>query len=106
MSNNRIFGTTIIPQRLRFLASEYHRHSGDTHTEAHMLYRVSRNQDGSGGVEHLLTRFRNRAGKAWSALLLVEENENGAYLVEEFSCERKREADMVEMWKQREEGGA
>lgn len=95
MAKPFIFGTTIIPQRLRFLASEYHRHHGDYGVFVDMLYRVSRNEDGSGSTEWLLTRFHTKTGEAYSAILILEDD----HLTEYFSCMRRDEKIMVESWK-------
>lgn len=99
MAKPYIFGTTIIRQELRFLASEYHRHHGDDHVYVETLYRVSRSEDGSGSTEWLLTRFRTASGMSASAILLVEENNGEKYLTEFFCKPRKQEAAMIEAWK-------
>lgn len=90
-----IFGTYIIPQKLRFLAKEYHRRHGDYGVFVDTLYRVSRNADGSGSTEWLLTRFHNKTGEAYSAILIVEDE----HLTEYFSCMRRDEKIMIESWK-------
>ena len=94
-----IFGTDIIPQKLRFLAEEYHRHHGDSHVQVVTLYRVSDEPDGTASVEWLLTRFHEKDGKAWSAILCVEHDGRSEYLHEFFSCKRKGEKAMIEDWK-------
>ena len=99
MSKPFIFGTNVIPQKLRFLAEEYHRHHGDTHVFAETLYRVSRSPDGSGGTEWLLTRFLDKEGKAYSAIHCVEHDGRSEYLHEFFSNGRKSEKAMIEEWK-------
>lgn len=99
MSNTFIFGTNIIRQDLRFLANEYHRHHGDDHVIVETLYRVSREPDGSGGTEWLLTRFHDKEGKAYSAILCVEHDGRKEYLHEFFSNGRKSEKAMIEEWK-------
>lgn len=99
MAKPFIFGTTVIRQDLRFLASEYHRHHGDSHVIVEMLYRVSHEEDGSGGIEWLLTRFRDKDGKAMSAILCVEHDGRNEYLHEFFADVRKQEKAMIEEWK-------
>ena len=99
MSNAFIFSATVIPQKLRFLAEEYHRHHGDSHVFVETLYRVSRSPDGSGGIEWLLTRFRDNDGKSMSAILCVEHDGKSEYLHEFFSNGRKSEKAMIEEWK-------
>lgn len=99
MAKKFIFGTDVIPQKLRFLAEEYHRHHLDTHIQAVTLYRVSERMDGSGGIEWLLTRFRTAGGTASSAMLLVEEEGGEEYLTEYYSSDRRRESTMIEAWK-------
>lgn len=99
MSNAFIFNATVIPQKLRFLAEEYHRHHGDSHVFVETLYRVSREPDGSGGTEWLLTRFHDKDGKAYSAILCVEQDGRKEYLHEFFSSERKKEKAMIDEWK-------
>lgn len=99
MAKKYIFGAYTIPQKLRFLAEEYHRHHGDSHVQAVTLYRVSDRADGSGGIEWLLTRFHDKEGKAWSAILCVEHDGRSEYLHEFFSDARKKEKAMIEEWK-------
>ena len=99
MSNAFIFSATVIPQKLRFLAEDYHRHHGDSHVFVETLYRVSRSPDGSGGIEWLLTRFRDNDGKSMSAILCVEHDGKSEYLHEFFSNGRKSEKAMIEEWK-------
>lgn len=99
MPKKYIFGAYTIPQKLRFLAEEYHRHHGDSHVQAVTLYRVSDRMDGSGGIEWLLTRFHDKEGKAWSAILCVEHDGRSEYLHEFFSDARKKEKAMIEEWK-------
>jgi hypothetical protein len=94
-----IFGTYTIPQKLRFLAEEYHRHHGDSHVYTETLYRVSRERDGSCGTEWLLTRFHDNQGRAMSAILCVEHDGREEYLHEFFSNGRKSEKAMIEEWK-------
>lgn len=93
-----IFSTDIIPQKLRFLAEEYHRHHGDDHIQAVSLCRVSDQMDGSGGTEWLLTRYHDKQGKAYSSILLVEHDGREEYLQEMFFNERKKERAMVNAW--------
>jgi len=99
MANKFIFSTEIIPQKLRFLAEEYHRHHGDDHIQAVMLYRVSDRNDGSGGIEWLLTRYHDKQGKAYSSILIVEHDGREEYLQEMFFNVRKKEKAMIEAWK-------
>lgn len=99
MSKPFIFGTTVIRPELRFLASEYHRHHGDDHVIVETLYRVSREADGSCGTEWLLTRFHDKQGKAYSAILCVEHDGREEYLHEFFANGRKSEKAMIEEWK-------
>lgn len=99
MPNKFIFGTDVIPQKYRFLAEEYHRHHGDDHIQAVTLYRVSERNDGSGGLEWLLTRYHDKAGKAYSSILLVEHDGKAEYLHEMFFNVRKKEKAMIEAWK-------
>lgn len=99
MANKFIFGTTVIPQKLRFLAEEYHRHHGDSHVFVDTLYRVSREPDGSCGTEWLLTRFHDKGGTVMSAILCVEHDGREEYLHEFFSNGRKSEKAMIEEWK-------
>ena len=99
MANKFIFSTDVIPQRLRFLAVEYHRHHRDTHIQAVTLYRVSKRMDGSGGLEWLLTRYHSENGKAYSSILLVEHDGKSEYLHEMFFNVRKQERPMIEEWK-------
>lgn len=94
-----IFSTDIIPQKLRFLAEEYHRHHGDDHIQAVTLYRVSDRLDGGGGIEWLLTRFHDKQGKAYSAILCVEHDGRNEYLHEFFANGRKSEKAMLDEWK-------
>lgn len=99
MANKFIFGTDIIPQKLRFLVEEYHRHHRDSHIQAVTLYRVSERVDGSGGSEWLLTRYHSENGKAYSSILLVEHDGRSEYLHEMFFTVRKQEKGMIEEWK-------
>ena len=99
MANKFIFGTNVIPQKLRFLAEEYHRHHGDTHIQAVTLFRVSERMDGGGGLEWLLTRFHDEGGKAISAIHCVEHDGKSEYLHEFFARPRKGEKPMIEEWK-------
>jgi hypothetical protein len=94
-----IIGTTVIPQKYRFLAEEYHRHHRDTNIQAVTLYRVSDRMDGSGGLEWLLTRYHSEEGKAYSSILLVEHDGKEEYLHEMFFTVRKQEKGMIEEWK-------
>ena len=100
MNKPYIFGTDVIPQKYRFLAEEYHRHHRDTHIQAVTLYRVSKRMDGSGGLEWLLTRYRDKEGKSYSSILLVEHDGRSEYLHEMFFNVRKQEKTMIEAWKQ------
>lgn len=95
MANKFIFGTDIIPQKLRFLAKEHHRRKGDYGVFVDTLYRVSRNADGSGSTEWLLTRFHGKNGEAYSAILIVEDE----HVTEYFHCMRRDEKIMIESWK-------
>ena len=99
MANTFIFGTTTIRPEMEFLAKEYHRHHGDSHVQAVTLYRVSREPDGRGGIEWLLTRFHDKSGKAYSAIHCVEHDGKREYLHEFFSDVRKQEKAMIEEWK-------
>lgn len=99
MANMFIFSAYTIPQKLRFLAEEYHRHHGDSHVIVDTLFRVSREPDGSCGTEWLLTRFHDKDGTAWSAILCVEHDGRSEYLHEFFSDARKKEKTMIEEWK-------
>ena len=94
-----IFGTDVIPQKYRFLAEEYHRHHRDTNIQAVTLYRVSDRNDGSGGLEWLLTRYHSENGQAYSSILLVEHDGKSEYLQEMFFNVRKQEKPMIEAWK-------
>lgn len=99
MANRFIFSAYTIPQKLRFLAEEYHRHHGDSHIQSATLYRVSDRMDGGGGIEWLLTRYHDKQGKAYSSILLVEHDGRSEYLHEMFFDVRKQEKAMIEGWK-------
>lgn len=99
MANKYIFSTDIIPQKYRVLAEAYHRHHHDTHIQAVTLYRVSDRADGGGGIEWLLTRFHDKQGKAYSAILCVEHDGREEYLHEFFANGRKSEKAMIDEWK-------
>jgi hypothetical protein len=94
-----IFSTDIIPQKVRFLAEEYHRRKRDTHIQAATIYRVSDRNDGSGGTEWLLTRYHDKAEKAYSSILLMEHGGKAEFLHELFFNERKNEKAMLDAWK-------
>lgn len=94
-----IFSTEIIPQKLRFLAEEYHRHHKDHHIQTVTLYRVSDRMDGGEGIEWLLTRYHSENGKAYSSILLVEHDGREQYLSEMFFNVRKQEKAMLDAWK-------
>ena len=99
MSKPNIFGTRAIPASKQFMAKEYHRHHGDTHAQVAILYMVSRDPRGFGGTEWLVTRFHDKAGKAYSAIHMVCHDGKEEYLSEYFSCVRKKEKQMIEEWK-------
>lgn len=99
MAKKFIFSAYTIPQKLRFLAEEYHRHHRDTHIQAETLFRVSDRPDGSCCTEWLLTRYHSENGKAYSSILLVEHDGREEYLHEMFFDFRKQEKAMIEEWK-------
>ena len=100
MAKKFIFGTYTIPQKLRFLAEEYHRHHMGTHIQVAMLYRVSRSADGSGGTEWLLTRYHDAQNHAYSSLSLIHADGHGKeYMDEYYYCPRNGENAMIEDWK-------
>lgn len=95
-----IFGTDIIPQKLRFLADTFHRGELCTNVQAVTLYRVSEHMDGSGGTEWLLTRYHDVQNHAYSSLSLIHADCNGKeYMDEYYYCPRNGEKAMIEDWK-------
>ena len=94
-----IFSTDVIPQKLRFLADTFHRGELCTNVQAVTLFRVSKQMDGSGGVEWLLTRYHDVENNAYSSISRVEYGGKAEFMDELFYDVRKQEKTMIEDWK-------